>query len=217
MAQQVVEEVTTALRLMIGRETSSAEGPGGQGGSSGFGPRRQTGKSRAKYPGVKRRSAAENKLSVRHPNYGRTVINCSFYSQERIREHMAILIPPEEWLEDVVYADELDRWDPARSECCAINNFKLRLGGTPGDDWNASAARVFTDDFLLTHAGTYPDAWPVRKMVLEKTRSHIKSLIKKYKLKYASPAAREVLRARQNRRERKALVGHRSLFGFAGC
>ena len=39
--------------------------------------------------------------------------------------------------------------------------------------WNTSAARVFTDSFLTTRSNTYRDIWPVRRMVLKKTRAYV--------------------------------------------
>lgn len=121
---------------------------------------------------------------------------------------MAFLIPVDDWLEEVIYLDELNNWNPADRECCTARHFKLNLNGTPGDPWNASAARVFTNDFLLTHADLYIDVWPVRSMVLRKTRAHIKSLIKKFRLKHSTKAARDALKVAQNRRERKGTVSH---------
>ena len=136
-----------------------------------------------------------------------------FHAQEHIRQHMASLIPEHEWLEDVIYLDEMAQWDPADRECCTARHFKLHLNGTPADLWNASATRVFADDFLLTNADLYPDVWSVRHMVLTKTRAHIKSLIKRYKLKHTTVPTRDALKLAQNRRERKALVSRRQLFG----
>ena len=128
---------------------------------------------------------------------------------------MASLIPEHEWLEDVVYRDELTQWDSARSECCTTRSFKLHLSGTPADPWNTSAVHVFTDDFLLTHANLYPDVWSVRYMVLKKARAHVKSLIKRYKLKHTTKPAREAFKVMQNRRERKAAV--RRQWSLGGC
>ncbi|KAF9645718.1 hypothetical protein BDM02DRAFT_3100985 [Thelephora ganbajun] len=82
---------------------------------------------------------------------------------------MASLIPEDKWLEDVIYRDELVQWDPARSECCTACSFKLHLNGMPADPWNTLAVRVFTDNFLLTHADLYLDVWSVQYMVLKKT------------------------------------------------
>jgi hypothetical protein len=119
---------------------------------------------------------------------------------------MASLIPEDQWLDDVIHGAELEGWDPTRSECCTIQNFKLHLRGTPADPWNTSATRVFTDHFLETHVDTYPDVWAVRYMVLKKTRAHIKSLIKKYTLKNSPRSVREARKMAQNRRERKVTV-----------
>jgi len=209
MAQQIVQEVTTTLRLMISEETGGYGQRQGRGGEpSGFNPRRRQKKPRGKYPGVKRRSAAENMLSVGLFSREKTAANDLPHLQEHIRQHMASLIPQHEWLEDVIYLDELNQWDPADRKCCTARSFRLHLNGTPADLWNTSAARVFTDDFLLTHADLYPDVWPVRYMVLKKTRAHIKSLIRRYKLKHTTKPARDALKVMQNRRERKAAVRH---------
>lgn len=66
MAQQIVQEVTTALRFMVSEVAGDHEQrQSKEDESNGFGPRRRMKKPRAKYPGVRRRSAAENALSVR--------------------------------------------------------------------------------------------------------------------------------------------------------
>ena len=53
---------------------------------------------------------------------------------------MAVMIPKRDWLQDVIYPDELQAWNPEAGPCCASNTFKLNLKGTPLDDWNISAS-----------------------------------------------------------------------------
>ena len=82
MAQQIVQEITTALRLLVSEGTSDVTRRNSrEDESNGFGPRRRTPKPRAKYPGVKRRSAAENTLSVSSFNRGK--LRLTGYSTSR--------------------------------------------------------------------------------------------------------------------------------------
>ena len=119
---------------------------------------------------------------------------------------MKSLIPKEDWLKVVVHEDELNDWNPDAQECCTAQQFRLHLSGTPSHPWNASAVRVFTDDFLTTHPDTYPDVWAVRRMVLKKTQAYIKSLIKAYRASTTGGELQRITRLAKNRRERKTNV-----------
>ena len=168
-------------------------------------PRRRVRKPKAKAPGIKRRAAAENALSVRYIIYN----FWSYYdpaSQMRIRLHMRSLIHTNDWLKDTVSNHDISDWDQRREQCCTADTFRLHLAGTPCDPWNASATCVFADDFLLANAATYPDSWTVRSMVLKKTRAYIKTLIKSFRNYTKNEAAKEEKRRAKNRRERKANV-----------
>jgi len=121
---------------------------------------------------------------------------------------MKTLIPERDWLKDVIHPDELQAWNPQAGPCCTPTSFKLNLKGTPLDDWNVSASRVFTDHFLATHPDSYNDTWEIRQMVLKKTQAHIKSLIKRYRQKDLGGDV--LLRAKLAHRgqQRKASVSH---------
>ena len=97
---------------------------------------------------------------------------------------MKALIPQENWLQNVISAEELHAWNPQTGPCCTPPTFKLNLGGTPLDEWNLSASRVFTDDFLTTHSASYDDTWENRQMVLKKSQAYIKTLIRLYRQQF---------------------------------
>lgn len=119
---------------------------------------------------------------------------------------MKELIHQEDWLKEVVNEDDINNWNPEVEECCTAEQFKLHLRGTPCDLWNASATRVFADNFLRTHAETYPDVWAVRRMVLKKTTAYVKSLIRSFRENSRGGNLKLALRRAKNRRERKSNV-----------
>ena len=121
---------------------------------------------------------------------------------------MASLIPKDDWLQDVIHPDDLQAWNPQTGPCCTPATFKLNLKGTPLDDWNASASRVFTDHFLITHSGSYNDTWEVRQMVLKKSQAYIKTLIKLYRKKFIGDDVALRSKLAHRRRERKATVSN---------
>src|ERR1700753_159231 len=96
-----------------------------------------------------------------------------FQLQGRIRRHMKGLFHNDDWLKEIVDEDELKNWNPQIEDCRTADQFKLHLGGTPCDSWNSSPCRVFASDFLRTYSELYPDVWPVRRMVLRKTKAYI--------------------------------------------
>lgn len=126
--------------------------------------------------------------------------------QMRIRLHMRSLIHTDDWLKDTVPDDDIADWDPKQEACCTAETFRLHLAGTTCDPWNASATCVFTDDFLLRNADTYPDDWTVCSMVLKKTKAHIKTLIKRFRDSPKNAAVKDEKRRTKNRRERKSNV-----------
>lgn len=160
--------------------------------------------------GVRTRSPFENRLSVRAFCLRASLLALlhSFTnSQDQIRKHMDTLSPSARAREYVISLAEFQAFNPRQGECCTRDNFRLNLEGTPGDDWNKSAARVFVNDFLRTH-NEYPAGnRVVRLMVQKKTTSAIKSLIKYYRLKDVDTPLLEVTQKRRNRRERKRTVG----------
>ena len=119
---------------------------------------------------------------------------------------MKSLIRKEDWLKVVIREDELNNWNQAAQECCTPQQFRLHLLGTPSHPWNNSAVRVFAGDFLATHSDTYPDVWPVRRMVLKKTQAYVKSLIKAYRAGANGGELQRITRIAKNRRERKSNV-----------
>lgn len=119
---------------------------------------------------------------------------------------MAKLVPEADWLQDVIHPDELHAWDPEAGPCCTPDRFKLNLAGTPRDDWNISASRVFTDHFLAANPGSYQDTWEVRQMVLNKSQAYIKSLIKLYRQQRVGDDVTARNKLAHRRRERKAAV-----------
>ena len=119
----------------------------------------------------------------------------------------------DDWLKEVVTQNDLNNWNPDTGECCTAEQFKINLKGTPGDPWNTSATRVFTNYFLRTHAERYPDVWAVCRMVLRKTQAYIKSLIKAFREGLRSGPLKLAAKRAKNRRERKTTVsppGHLS-------
>ena len=121
---------------------------------------------------------------------------------------MAGLISERDWLQDVIIPEELQAWDPETGPCCTPATFKLNVKGTPLDDWNVSASRVFTDDFLITNSGSYQDTWENRQMVLKKTQAYIKTIIKLYRQQFMGDEVRDQKKLAHRRRERKATVSH---------
>lgn len=176
--------------------------------AEGNNPRRRFAKRRGKHPGVKRRTDTEKAISVVFPP-------AAFYSlltlfQRRVREHMATLIPRANWLQDLIHPDELQTWDPEGGPCCTPAAFKLNFRGTPRDNWNISASRVFTDHFLITHSDLYDDTWQNRGMVLKKTQAYIKTLLRYYRQKSVGEDVLRQTRVAHRRRERKAAVSFSS-------
>lgn len=121
---------------------------------------------------------------------------------------MAVMIPKRDWLQDVIYPDELQAWNPEAGPCCTSNTFKLNLKGTPLDDWNISASRVFTDHFLITHSDSYNDTWEIRQMVLKKSQAYIKTLIRLYRRQHVSSDVALQAKLAHRRQQRKASVSH---------
>ena len=119
---------------------------------------------------------------------------------------MKVLIPQEDWLQNVISVEELHAWDPQTGPCCTPATFKLNLGGTPLDDWNLSASRVFTDHFLTAHSASYVDTWENRQMILKKTQAHIKTLIRLYCQQFVGEAVTLQTRLAHRRQQRKTNV-----------
>ena len=155
------------------------------------------------------RSGTEQKLRIR-PRL--LLFLLSFNShlrsfQKRVREHMKTLISEADWLQDLIHPGELEAWnaDPSRP-CCTPTMFKLNFRGTPRDGWNISASCVFTDHFMATYSHLYRDTPDSRKMVLEKTQAHIKTLLTCYKKKSVGSNVALQTRIACRRRERKTAV-----------
>lgn len=141
-----------------------------------------------------------------------TFDSCLHFSQRRVREHMVALTPEDDWLQDAILPGELEAWNPQLGPCYTSDRFKLNLKGTPRDDWNISASKVFTDDFLVTHSDSYQDTWQVAAWSSKKPRciSRICSGITGRN----SLVMKLLFRRRlQRRRERNATV---NLFSAAG-
>lgn len=180
--------------------------------SDGDVPHRRLKKPKSKYPGVRRRPVAQNALSVFF--LISPFLSLTSSSQRQIRAHMKSLIRKDDWLKEVVSEHDLNHWNPEIEECCTTQQFKLHLTGTPSDPWNSSAARVFTDDFLITHTELYPDVWAVRRMVLKKTRAYIKSLIRVFHQDNRGHATKQATKRAKNRYQRKADVSPLEQFSF---
>ena len=181
--------------------------------SDGDVPRQRLRKPKSKYPGVRRRPAEQNVLSV---CFFVSLFPPLIFSQRQIRAHMKDLIRGD-WLKEVVTQHDLNDWNPDTGECCTAVQFKIHLKGTPCDPWNTSATRVFTNDFLRTHAEQYPDVWAVRRMVLKKTQAYIKSLIKAFREGLDGGPLKLAARRAKNRRERKTNVSPRGRFFGVFC
>lgn len=200
LTREIVKEVVSELRRGYAQRTDYAADDE----SEGDVPRRKLRKQKSRYPGVRRRPAEQNALSVGFliPPFP----SLTLLLQRQIRAHMRTLIHQDNWLKDVMNEHDLEDWDPTLRECCTADQFKLQLRGTPCCPWNASAARVFTDHFLQTHTEIYPDVWAVRRMVLRKTQACIKSLIRAFRQNGRSGDIKLALRRAKNRRERKTSV-----------
>ena len=170
-------------------------------------PKRRPKKPKSKYPGSNQRHPDENAVSVSSSVLGpsSTVVN-SAPIQRHVREHMKGLFRQDDWLKEIVDDSELVCWDPKIQECCTPQAFKLHLGGTPCSAWNASACRVFVDNFLVTHQEIYPNVWAVRRMVLRKTQAYIKTLIRTFREKNRGENVKLAAKRAKNRRERKTNV-----------
>lgn len=120
---------------------------------------------------------------------------------------MKSLIHEDDWLKDTVSDQDIADWNSQQPrECCTADTFRLHLTGTTCDRWNESATRVFTDDFLVKNADTYPDEWTVRCMVLKKTRAYIKTLIHCFRNAPKGKDAKDELRRAKSKYERKVGV-----------
>jgi len=129
----------------------------------------------------------------------------------RIRLHMRTLIRDDDWLKDTVSDQDMADWNPELRESCTADTFRLHLSGTTCDPWNASATRVFTDDFLAKNADTYPNDWTVRCMVLKKTRAYVKTLVKNFRDAPKNKEVKKEMRLAKSRYERKVYVSTRKL------
>ena len=203
LTRNFMEEVLAELRKGNARR-NDYEDYAADDESDGNLPRPRLSKRRPKYPGAMRRPPEQNILSVRF--HGFLLSTTNRLPQRCIRAHMKKLFHKDDWLKDIVSDQELTNWNPEIEECCTAGKFKLHLKGTPCDPWNASAARVFTDDFLRSHTETYQDVWAVRRMVLRKTKAYIKSLIKSFRQIGQGEALRQAAKQAKNRQERKASV-----------
>ena len=119
---------------------------------------------------------------------------------------MKVLIPQDNWLQNVISPEELHAWNPETGPCCTPATFKLNLGGTPLDNWNLSASRVFTDHFLTTYSALYNDTWENRQMVLKKSQAYIKTLIRLYRQQFVGEVVTLQTRLAHRRRQRKTDV-----------
>ena len=121
---------------------------------------------------------------------------------------MGTLLPRDNRLQDTIHPDELQAWDPQAGPCCTPDSFKLHLKGTARDDWNISASRVFADHFITTHSDSYEDNWETRRMVLEKTQAHIKSLVRLYRQQFVSADVKRQTKIAHRRHSRKMFVSY---------
>ena len=119
---------------------------------------------------------------------------------------MTTLITNANWLQDLILPGELEAWNPETGPCCTPAMFKLNFRGTPRDEWNLSASRVFTDHFIATYPNLYEDTWENREMVLQKTQAHIKTLLRCYRQKSVGQDVVRQTRVAHRRRERKTAV-----------
>lgn len=61
-------------------------------------------------------------------------------------------------IEHLPSTNEVNNYDPETGqECCGIVDFRLDLENTSNSEWNQSAARVFSTDFLLHSHGRYTE------------------------------------------------------------
>lgn len=127
--------------------------------------------------------------------------------QVQIRDHIDLLTPSAKAKKNTVSAADLRAFNPRRAQCCTTSNFRFNLEGTPCDDWNNSATRVFVNDFFRTHPEYKANNRVVRAMVQLKTASAIKHLIRCYRLRNVAEMELEAARRQRARRERKRLVG----------
>ena len=119
---------------------------------------------------------------------------------------METLIPRDYWLQDLLHPGELEAWDPEAGPCCTAAAFKLNFNGTPHDDWNVSASRVFADHFFMTYPDLYENNWDNRELILKKTQAHIKTLLRSYRKQFVSDDVARQTRIAHRRRERKTVV-----------
>ena len=201
----IVQELVSELKQMNPRREGSRH-YGADDEAEDNTPRRRLVKPRGKHPGIKRRSAAENALSV--VVLPITFILTHILFQRRVREHMGTLIPKDSRLQDTIHPNELRAWNPLNGPCCTPDRFKLHLKGTARDDWNISASRVFTDHFLATHSDSYEDTWEIRQMVLDKTQAHIKTLVRLHREQFTDGDVVDQKKLAQRRRTRKTLVSY---------
>jgi len=45
----------------------------------------------------------------------------------------------------------LTEFNPRRGPCCTMENFTVDIFGTPKSQWNISATKIFTSDFVAHH------------------------------------------------------------------
>lgn len=121
---------------------------------------------------------------------------------------MRTLFSEDDWMQNMVTDREATGFDPSFGPCCTLTNFRLHLEGTPCNAWNKSAIDVFMGGFFAVHNEYPARAESVVKMVQQKSRAYLESIIKKYRKSKISrtPAQLEELRLRKNCQERKRKV-----------
>lgn len=91
-------------------------------------------------------------------------------------------------------AEDLERWSPSSGPACTAKKFMPNLSGTAGSPWNASVANVFADHFIAF--GQYQ--CNNKGQIAKAFTSHLRDLIRKYKLQCSQPSPAQTLATKQS-------------------
>jgi hypothetical protein len=89
-------------------------------------------------------------------------------------------------------------------EAMSSSQFRLDIRGTPRSTWNKSAARVFAAD-IIEKLGL-PDTHTMFQTMEKAFGTHLKHLMRKYRDFTLSAEARQLIRSKHNRYQRKYSV-----------
>jgi hypothetical protein len=94
----------------------------------------------------------------------------------------------------------LTEFNPRRGACCTVENFTVDILGTPKSQWNVSATKIFTSDFVAHHPNCNVDT------VAKAFTTHLRSLKRAFQRTGLDDAALKARHKDDRRKERKRSV-----------